>query len=176
MESTHARHMVLIDQMIAWQVANPGKPWTHAAPALGVSVMWLRMMASTDSYRARYAEVSDTVIREVGLLGLKEKIAAAAELAVERLAEKVAVSESLSDIKDAAEMLLDRHYGGGGEAQAPKHLTINQQIILEAKEQITRGANAVVVLPAPAPTQEGEGNGAESGSGESPVRGEAGGE
>lgn len=140
--------MVLIDQMIAWQIANPGKPWTQAAAAFGVSTMWLRMMASTDAFRARYSQVSNDVIREVGLLGLKEKIAAAAELAVERLADKIQTTESLADLKDATEMLLDRHYGDGG-AVAPAALTINQQIILEARNQITGGGAPVPSIEPP---------------------------
>src|SRR5688572_18721409 len=69
-DCVQARQMVLIDQMIAWQIANPGKKWTQCAQALGVSILWCRMMASTDAFKARYSEVKDSIIREIGLLGL----------------------------------------------------------------------------------------------------------
>lgn len=137
MNAVQAKQMVLIDQMIAYQLANPGKPWTACAAALGVSTLWCRMMASSDAYKARYAQVSDKVITDVGLFGLKEKIAAAAELAVERMAEKIAVSESLGDLRDATELLLEHQFGGKGPGTpAPAVVNIQQSLILQGRDQI----------------------------------------
>jgi hypothetical protein len=108
--------MVLIDQLIAWSIGNPGKPWTNAAAAFKLSNIFVRAVVASDAFRARYQEVRDRTLQEVGIFTLKEKIAAAADIAIERLAEKVVLTESMSDLTDATEMLLSHTYGkpGGG--------------------------------------------------------------
>jgi hypothetical protein len=149
-DSSQSRHLILIDQMIAWQIANPGKPWTECSRALGLTATWCRMVASTDAFRARYAEVRDDVIKEIGLLGLKEKIAAAADIALDRLAEKLAVAESTGDLTDAAEMLLKAHYGDGGSRSQSSPVTVQvNTTILEARERIMSG-HVVSLSPLPA--------------------------
>lgn len=150
MDATSARHMVLIDQMIAWQIANPGKPWSHCAQAMGLTPLWCRMVASTDAFRARYAEVAPELIEQIGLVPLKAKMSAVAEMALERLAEKIPLTESLGDLTDATEMLIQGIYGkqgGSGDAPAPTSLTLNQQIILEQGARL----QGLEVAPAPAP-------------------------
>lgn len=143
-DATASRHLILIDQMIAWQIANPGKPWTQCAQALGLSALWCRMVASSDAFKARYAECKDGIIKEIGLLGLKERIAAAAEVAVERLAEKASVCDSMGELTDAAEVLLKAHYGDSKSPGAsPVSLTVNNTI-LAARDRIMAG-------PVPAP-------------------------
>jgi hypothetical protein len=138
--AVESRHMILIDKMIMWQLMNPGKPWTQFAAAEGLSVMWCRMVASADAFKARYAEQSEKLMLSVGLYSVKEKVRAAAEATLERIVEKVPLAESLEDLTDAAEVLLDAHYKLEGANPAPaRDITINQQIIMDGKAALEAG-------------------------------------
>jgi hypothetical protein len=152
-DSTNSRHMILIDQMIAWSIANPGKPWSQCAVALGLSTLWVRTVASTDAFRARYSQIKDDLIQECGLSTLKDKINAAAEIGVERLAAKLEVAESMSDITDATEMLLGQVYGSGKTPAPSQTITVNQAVILEGRDAIV---NRVSEAPAALEVKSGD--------------------
>lgn len=139
-----ARHMVLIDAMINWSIANPGKNWTECARAINMGALWVRTVASTDAFRARWAQVRNDLLQEVGIATLRDKVSAAAEMAIERLAEKIPVCESMGELSDTAEMLLNATYGKGGSNQpaGPQHVTVQTSIILEGRRRIIEGSPA----------------------------------
>lgn len=112
------KHMVFIDSLIAWMTANPGKPITLAARHLGVGVIFARAIAASDAFRNRYEEVRNETLREAGIIPLRDKILVAADMAVERLAERIPEIESTSDLVDVTETLLAQAYGKP-QAQAP---------------------------------------------------------
>lgn len=147
-----SKHMLLIDTIIAWMIGNPGKPMTHCAAALGLSTQWVRMVASTDAFKARMSEQRDNVLREVGMMGLKERIAAAAETALDRLTEKLTVADNIDSIKDATEMLLEKHFAleGTPVSRQPGGMTINvHQAIVDGRSAMLAGKNppAPIELP-----------------------------
>lgn len=134
------RHMILIDQIIAWSIANPGKPWSVCATQLGVNKLFISKMVNSDTFRERYLQVRDRTLEEVGILSLKDKIAAAADVGIERIAEKLAVTESMSDLVDATEMLLNRTYGvvpQGGGASPAMSLSITNAILDGRSQMMT---------------------------------------
>jgi hypothetical protein len=144
LSSVENKHMLLIDQMISWQVANPGQPYTKMAAALGLSTLWCRRVASTDAYKVRAAEQSDVVFREIGIMGLKERITEAANAAVERMAQKIEFAESLPEITDAAEVLFDAHYklAGVGGGDGPRTVNVQTNVILQGRDAMLSGAGA----------------------------------
>lgn len=150
MSAVESRHMVLIDQMIAWSIANPGKPWTDCARALGVSTLWARMVASSDAFKARYSGVKNDLIQQCGIATLKDKINAAAEVVVERIADKAVTSESMEDLVDAAEVLLGATYGKGGAAGTVVNTTV------QINADVIREARAAIIAPKVNPAPEGE--------------------
>lgn len=136
-DTTQSKHMVLIDAIIAWMIGNPGKPLTQCAAALRLSSPWVRMVASSDFFKARLAEQRDGMIAATGILTLRERIAVAAEVAVERLTEKIAVSDNMEEITDATEMLLDKYYDVSGEG--PKgngQVNVNITAIMQGRDQM----------------------------------------
>lgn len=139
-----ARHMILIDQLIAWAIAHPGKGWRLAAQALGLSSIFVRNVVSSDAFRARYAQVQNRTIEELGIIPLRDKIAIAADMAVERIAEKVETMESAEDLIDAADLLLSHALGKPGATpgvQTPAGNTfIIQQAIMDGRAAILGGA------------------------------------
>lgn len=160
--SVHTKHLALIDAMISWSIANPGQPWTKCAGILGVSVAWCRMVASSDAFRARYSDVRDDLLQQCGILTLRDKINGALEVTIDRITEKAAVSESMGDLTDAAEVLLDAVYGksgAGGGAVAPANVTVNAQVILQARDGIiNREPGSARAVEAEAPAIQGESN------------------
>lgn len=150
MSAVESRHMMLIDQMIAWGLANPGKPWTECARALGVSTLWARMVASSDAFKARYSGIRSDLIQQCGIATLKDKINAATEVVIERIAEKAVVSDSMEDLTDAAEVLLGATYGKGGAAGT----TINATVQINA--DVIREARAAIIAPKDQPAPQGD--------------------
>jgi hypothetical protein len=138
LQAVQAKQMALIDQMILWQMANPGKPWTDCARVMEVSANWCRLVASSDAYKARYAAASDTAFREIGMFGISERLKVATEVALDRLADKLAVSESLGDITDATEVLLKGQFGGGAQAPSSQtHIHVHQDVIMQGRAALT---------------------------------------
>jgi hypothetical protein len=142
MDALSQKHMILIDAIINWAIANPGRPWTQCATALQFTPTWVRMVVNTDAFKARYAQMAPELLRQVGVASLKDRINAAAEVVIERIAEKAIVSESLGDLTDAAEVLLTAQFGKGNAAggnPSPVNLTINQQIINSERDNLLQG-------------------------------------
>lgn len=159
MSAVNARHLVLIDAMISWAIANPGKRWTDCAKQLNVSTLWCRKVASTDAFRARYAEVKDKVIEQIGLPTLRDKINYTLETVIERIAEKAETSESMGDLTDAAEVLLKGAYGGLAAGPAPATVQIQTNVILEARGEIlSRNATQPAAIEAQPTPEQGDSN------------------
>lgn len=104
--STVTKQTVLIDQLINWMMANPGKPMTLAATTLGLSAAWLRMVASSDAFRARLSEKQEGFDTALMIPKLSEKLRATADLAVEKLNHQLEISGDPQFILDSTEMLL----------------------------------------------------------------------
>lgn len=154
MSAFDSRHMSLIDSMIAWAIANPGQPFTRMAMALGgPTALTLRQIASTDAYKARLREVAPEVLEAVGIAPLKAKIEAAAAIAIDRLSEKLATADSVSEIVDATEVLLSGIYGKGqGAAQLAAANAPSQNIQVNAT--ILMGREMILGGQAPNPPPE----------------------
>lgn len=142
-----SKHMVLVDSIIAWMISNPGQPLTKCAAALQLSTQWIRMVASTDFFKARLASKQDDILTQVGIMGLKEKIAAAAEAAVERLAEKISIADNLDSIVGAADMLLEKHYAleSGRGLRGGGVVNVNMTAILQGREQMLQGPDPATI-------------------------------
>lgn len=150
-----SRHMVVIDSIINWMLANPGKPLSRCAAALELSAPFVYKITSTDSFRARYNSQSGAILEGAGIASLVDKINTAAHLTVERLIEKIPTTESIGELRDTADVLLDRIYGPGGSSpgsgsQAPGVVVPISILIEQQREGLLRGQPAVVI-DAPTP-------------------------
>jgi len=136
MNSLAMKHTMLLDQLINWSLANPGKPWGDAAVSFGINANWIRRLVSTDAFRARYQEAAGEVMTQVGIASLKEKVALAADLAVERLMEKIPLTDSIGQLSDTADMLLGHVYGKDIAPAPSQHVVVLQQTILAGRGEI----------------------------------------
>lgn len=100
------KQMILIDQLINWMLANPGRPFTEASKILGFSATWLRTVASSDSFRQRLAEKQKDFDTQLMIPALADKLRGVAKLAVERLELAIETSGDPEFLLDASEMLL----------------------------------------------------------------------
>lgn len=148
-----SRHMVLLDAIIAWSIANPGKPWSQCAAALKFSAPFVYKVVSTDSFRARYQHKSGLILEETGIASLRDKINAAANMAIERLIEKIPGTESVGELRETADVLLDRIYGpvGAGAGQTPSGPTTVvvpiTAIIHQERDRLLAGKPSTSALP-----------------------------
>jgi hypothetical protein len=112
--ATNTKHLVVIDEVIAWMILNPGVSVSKASHAMGgpikYSTLWLRQLISTDAFKARLAEKQKDCDAALLIPQLREKLHAVTEAAVERLGDMIPVSTDPEFVLDAAEMLLKTHY------------------------------------------------------------------
>lgn len=130
------KQLVLIDSLINWMLANPGKPFTHAAQVLGFSAAWLRTVASSDAFQQRMAEKQKDFDVQLMIPTLAQKLTGVAKLAVEQLERQIEVSGDPAFLLDATEMLL-KTQGAGIGIQAPSGPTfqVDQMTLVIAEER-----------------------------------------
>lgn len=130
------KQLVLIDSLINWMLANPGKPFTHAAQVLGFSPAWLRTVASSDAFQQRMAEKQKDFDVQLMIPTLAQKLTGVAKLAVEQLERQIEVSGDPAFLLDATEMLL-KTQGAGIGIQAPSGPTfqVDQMTLVIAEER-----------------------------------------
>lgn len=130
------KQLVLIDSLINWMLANPGKPFTHAAGVLGFSAAWLRTVASSDAFQQRMAEKQKDFDTQLMIPTLAQKLTGVAKLAVEKLEIAIESSGDPAFLLDATEMLL-KTQGAGVGIQAPGAPTfkVDQMTLVIAEER-----------------------------------------
>lgn len=109
-----SKHLVVIDELINWMIMNPGLSVTKASHTLGgpiqFSTIWLKMVASSDAFKARLSEKQKEIDALLFVPQLREKLTATTEMAVERLSEMLPVATDPQFVLDAAEVLLKQTY------------------------------------------------------------------
>lgn len=147
-----SKHLVVIDELINWMIMNPGLSVTKASHTAGgpiqFSQIWLKMVASSDAFKARLAEKQKEIDALLLVPQLREKLTATTEMAVERLSEMLPVATDPQFVLDAAEVLLKQTYvspsvqsssGGGTTVQVDRATIVIQSARdrLLGKEEVT---------------------------------------
>lgn len=112
------RYEVLANRVIHWMMTHPGQPLTKCARELGLNVTYLYTFTSSDTFKARYAELSkgDDGFEGALLGDFKERLRAGAAIAIDALTEKLTLNPHAEDSVDAAEILIY----GAAKLEAPR--------------------------------------------------------
>lgn len=112
------RYEVLANRIIHWMMTHPGRPLTQCARELGLNVTYLYTFTSSDTFKARYAELSkgDDGFEGALLGDFKERLRAGAAIAIDALTEKLTINPHAEDAVDAAEILIY----GAAKLEAPR--------------------------------------------------------
>lgn len=160
------------EAVMDWLVLNPDRSLRECADHFGYTQPWLSTLIHSDIFQAKLAERRLEVNARIAA-SIPEKLTAVADIALDKLAEKVSASEDPDFILDAADRALHRmgfapasarNPGGSpglpgpgpGAVQNNFFITGNdlaqaRQIMQAAGQQIPLTIDAeVVVEPAPA--------------------------
>jgi hypothetical protein len=133
------------DAIANFLVANPGKgQMAKAAMHFGVTRPWLSTLVHTDAFQAHLRNKQDEVFGQV-IMPLKDKLAGVADIALDRLADKLEVEGDTRILADTADKLLNRlGYGpkpaGGnpGVQMNQNNYYVDKDILAEARERTKR--------------------------------------
>jgi len=136
------RHVAIAD----WLIAHPDRPLSECAAAFHVSRSWLSCIIHSDAFqeylKARQADAFGVAI------DLRDKVAGVAEIALERLLEKLQVEEDTNTLISAADKALAKlDYGRKGPDVA-----IQTNIYQASPEQLEDARARVRKLYPPAST------------------------
>lgn len=103
------RYEVLAQRVVHWMMTHPGKPLTQCARELGMNVTYLYTFVSSDTFKAKYAELSkgDDGFEGAIIGDFKERLRAGASIAIDALTEKLTLNPHSEDSVDAAEILIN---------------------------------------------------------------------
>lgn len=148
------------EAMINWLISNPDRYLKDAAAYFGVTQPWLSTIINSDIFQAKLKERQDAVFASVAS-GIPEKLRACADIALERLAEKLTVVDDPELLLDASDKLLGRM--GYSPAKASTVINNNTQVntysvssevLAQARERARLSAAQAPLLGQPLPQQE----------------------
>lgn len=95
------------EQIINWLVLNPDRSMRECADSFGYTQSWLSTLVRSDLFQAALAERQHAVALRV-VQSIPQKLAAVTDIALDKLADMVQVSEDPEFILDAADKALHR--------------------------------------------------------------------
>lgn len=120
-------------------IANPGKGcMARCAAEFNLTPHWLSSLVHSDAFQAYYRNRRDEFFA-TGIVSLGEKIAGAADRAIERLAEAIETEKETRTLADAADKLLNRlGYGATGAANSINTTVNNTYVVTSTLLQDAR--------------------------------------
>lgn len=106
------------EAIINWLIANPDRYLQDAAAFFNVTQAWLSVVVNSDAFQEKLRQRQDAVFGLVAL-GMRDKIAGAAHIGVEKVARHLETSEDKDYVLNATDKLL-KAMGYGG-----KQVTVN---------------------------------------------------
>lgn len=152
------------ESVAQWFMANPDKSKAECARALGVTPQYIYHLTASDMFREYYRSLSEETFSRV-FPALREKMAAVAEAAMDKLADHVQDSQDPSYTLEVADKLLHRlGYAptkgpteivmGNKNTISPTILTIPRELLALAREKVIANATSpAATLPAMPPSQ-----------------------
>jgi len=108
-----------------WMVLNPDKPLKQCAEHFGVTQAWLSTVIHSDVFQMEFQEKLKTIHNHCAM-SIPEKLRVVTDIALDKLAEKIADSEDPEYILDAADKAL--HRMGYAPASARNGFGANQGV------------------------------------------------
>lgn len=130
------------EMIMNWMVLNPDRPLRECADHFKVTQPWLSSVIHSDIFQAEFQaklrRVDSSVVQSI-----PEKLRVVADIALEKLADKVANSEDPEFILDAADKALHRMgyapasaRNGYGAGQGPQ--VVNQNVFMLSPEDLEK--------------------------------------
>lgn len=137
------RHSMIMN----WMVLNPDKPLRMCADHFGVTQAWLSTVIHSDVFQAEFQQKLENIHVRCAE-GIPEKLKVVADIALDKLAEKISESEDADFILDAADKALHRMgyapssaRNGFGSGQGA---LINQQNVFMLSKEDLEAARGVM--------------------------------
>lgn len=139
------------ERLADWMLANPGARLTDAAKYFNKTLTWVSIVKNSDAFKHYYAARSASYSTKVEdgsvlmIMGVAEKNAALAELALDNLIDRVSTQgcllsvEQLSEIADAG--LKRMGYGANKNSQPPQiqvgvSVAVDREDLARAREKV----------------------------------------
>lgn len=133
--------------ILRWLIAHPDRPLRDCAQEFGVTQSWLSVVINSDLFRVRLAELQqDHTLRLAQTL--EEKLATAADLALEKLIIELETTQDSNYILSAADKLL-KSKGFGAKAAAPSVQVNNYNVQGVDANFLAQQRNALVERKVP---------------------------
>lgn len=140
------RYDVLAQRVAHWMFTNPGQPLTKCARALNVTPQYLYYFVASDTFKAKYAELSQGEFKEAMVGTLAERLRGAAFQAIDQLTEQMQLNPGNEMLLDASELLInaavkmDAPAAKGTSVQINNFPAIPADVVHATRESMLRGA------------------------------------
>lgn len=135
------KHEAIMDYLLA----NPTTSLGDLAAYFGITQTWLSVIIHSPAFQDRLAEKKDTLFHHSVVATVRDKLSVIAHKALDRMADQLDFESSHKEIRETADMALER-LGIGGKANVPpagipgtvnnNTLIVARSIYAEAQERI----------------------------------------
>lgn len=143
------------EQVINWLILNPHLKLRECADHFGYTQSWLSTLIHSDAFQAQLKSRQEQVFAQVAG-SIPEKLAAAADVAIEKLSEKVEKSEDPEFILDAFDKILHRAGYAPASAKNPGGNTVNNTLNVFQVDKATLASARDNIKPRELSVQEAE--------------------
>lgn len=152
------KHSAILDYMLA----NPTCTYAEVSAEFNVTVPWISCIVNSDIFQEQLRLRRDEMFEAGVLAPLESRMKAVAELALDRLAEKVQVAENISDLTNTADKVLGRlgygSPGGSGTGGNQTNFIFGPALIQRAQSMIGRNGSGDAGDTSPGQIEEGGDN------------------
>lgn len=131
------RHSMIMN----WMVLNPDKPLRMCADHFGVTQAWLSTVIHSDVFQAEFQQKLQNIHGRCAE-SIPEKLRMVADIALDRLADKVAESEDAEFILDAADKALHRMGYAPSSARngynAGQQVNVQQNVFMLSQDDLEK--------------------------------------
>lgn len=131
------RHSMIMN----WMVLNPDKPLRMCADHFGVTQAWLSTVIHSDVFQAEFQQKLQNIHGRCAA-AIPEKLRVVADIALDKLADKIAESEDPDFILDAADKALHRMGYAPSSArngyQAGQNVNVQQNVFMLSQEDLDK--------------------------------------
>lgn len=130
------------ENMINWLIANQDQPLRVCAAAFGVTQSWLSCVIHSDIFQAKLKRRQDEHFARIST-GLTEKLKVLADVAVERLTEKVETSEDPKFLRESFDSVLGKlGYAPNRNGNLPPVMQQNNFFV--SKEDLAKARDGIL--------------------------------
>ena len=140
------------EELMNMMLMHPGATLKELAAKLNLTVSWISIVANSDAFKARMAEKQKEIFGEVVVANVKERLESVASISLERLAEKVAVSDDERFLLDAA-VASSKALGFGAPKVTQPAVILNQSFTATPEQLAAARQRIVPSIPVVTPQE-----------------------